>query len=194
MPRWDPDARDRLESAALDLFVEQGYDATTVAQIADRAGLTRSTFFRHFADKREVVFGPQDLLADLLTEAVAAAPADLPVRDHIAVAMDRADAVAFTPERHHLAAQRGRIVAENPELQERELWKRARIAAALTAAMESQGVEPFAARIGGELGVLVLTTAFDRWIETGEQRAFGTIAHDVLAAVTDRLTTIAAPG
>jgi AcrR family transcriptional regulator len=76
MARWEPNARERLVRAALDLFTEQGYDATTVNEIADRAGLTKTTFFRHFPDKREVLFAGQDLRARLLAEAVAAAMAD----------------------------------------------------------------------------------------------------------------------
>ena len=74
--RWAPDARERLETAALDLFVENGYQETTVAQIADRAGLNRATFFRHFADKREVLFGGEDVLTGLFADGIrAAAPA-----------------------------------------------------------------------------------------------------------------------
>ena len=69
MARWEPNARERLERAALALFTERGFDATTVAEIADRAGLTKSTFFRHFADKREVLFGGQDLLVQLFSDA-----------------------------------------------------------------------------------------------------------------------------
>src|ERR1700754_2329756 len=74
--RWAPDARERLETAALELFAENGYDETTVAQIADRAGLNRATFFRHFADKREVLFGGEDLLAGLFADGVRSAPAE----------------------------------------------------------------------------------------------------------------------
>ena len=74
MARWEPNARERLERAALALFAENGYDATTVAQIADRAGLTKSTFFRHFADKREVLFGGQERLTEAFTSAIGTAP------------------------------------------------------------------------------------------------------------------------
>ncbi|MEU5235044.1 helix-turn-helix domain-containing protein, partial [Streptomyces anulatus] len=74
MGRWEPDARERLVRAALDLFSEQGYENTAVAQIAERAGLTKSTFFRHFRDKREVLFGGQDVLAELMTGAISGAP------------------------------------------------------------------------------------------------------------------------
>src|ERR1039458_8546224 len=73
MARWEPNARERLVRAALDLFTEQGYDATTVNEIADRAGLTKTTFFRHFPDKREVLFAGQDVHARLLADAITAA-------------------------------------------------------------------------------------------------------------------------
>src|SRR4051812_23760927 len=74
MPRWEPDARQRLVMAALELFSERTYDTTTVEEIAERAGLTRSTFFRHFPDKREVLAAGQETLARLFTEGIAAAP------------------------------------------------------------------------------------------------------------------------
>src|SRR5947209_140157 len=104
MGRWEPNARERLERAALALFVERGYDATTVAEIADRAGLTKSTFFRHFADKREVLFGGQDVLAERFTTAIAAAPATAATIDCLAAAL-AAVAAAFTADRHDLAPQ-----------------------------------------------------------------------------------------
>jgi hypothetical protein len=105
MARWEPNARQRLERAALALFTEHGYDATTVAEIADRAGLTKSTFFRHFADKREVLFGGQDLLTELFTEAIRTAPPSATTADCLAAALQAA-AAAFTPDRHDLAPQR----------------------------------------------------------------------------------------
>src|SRR5437764_15351745 len=115
MARWEPNARERLERAALALFAENGYDATTVAQIADRAGLTKSTFFRHFADKREVLFGGQDVLAERFTTAIATAPAAATTIDCLAAALAAA-AFAFTAERHDLAPQRRAVIAANSEL------------------------------------------------------------------------------
>src|ERR1700761_9165554 len=120
MPRWEPNARERLERAALALFTERGYDATTVAGIADRAGLTKSSFFRHFADKREVLFGGQDLLTERFTAAIAGAPPAAAPAECLAAALAAA-APFFTPERHDLAAQRRAVIAANSELQEREL-------------------------------------------------------------------------
>ena len=110
MARWEPNARERLERAALALFTEHGYDATTVAQIADRAGLTKSTFFRHFADKREVLFGGQDFLTGVFSDAILTAPPSATVAACLAAALE-ASAAAFTPERHDLAPQRRAIIA-----------------------------------------------------------------------------------
>src|ERR1700728_3992537 len=118
MARWEPNAAERLERAALALFLERGYDATTVAGIADRAGLTKSTFFRHYADKREVLFGGQDQLADLFADAIRAAPAEATPADCLAAVLDAA-APAFVPERHDLALQRRSAIAANSDLQER---------------------------------------------------------------------------
>ena len=101
MARWEPDARERLVRAALDLFAEQGYDDTTVVQIAERAGLTKSTFFRHFPDKREVLAAGQDALSQLLSDGIAAAPRSATPLEMVAAALDAA-AGAFIPERRDL--------------------------------------------------------------------------------------------
>src|SRR5580704_6940447 len=95
MARWEPNARERLERAALALFMEHGFDATTVTEITARAGLTKSTFFRHFADKREVLFGGQDLLTGLFTDAIQAAPSSATILDCLGAALSAA-AVALS--------------------------------------------------------------------------------------------------
>src|ERR1700733_1673673 len=162
MGRWEPNARQRLERAALALFTERGYDDTTVAEIADRAGLTKSTFFRHFADKRAVLFGGQDRQAKVFSDAIQAAPPVATTVDCLAAALESA-AVAFTPDRHDLAPQRRAVIAANSELQERELLKRARLASVLTEALRARGTDETTARLAAELGVLAFSTAYARW-------------------------------
>ena len=112
MGRWEPDARQRLVRAALELFSEQGYDNTTVAQIAKRAGLTKSTFFRHFPDKREVLFVGQDTLSRLLAAGIAAAPSAATPLEAVAEALDAAS-VAFTPDRREFGPKRRAVIAGN---------------------------------------------------------------------------------
>ena len=112
MGRWAPDARERLESAALDLFVENGYEQTTVAQIADRAGMNRATFFRHFADKREVIMAGEDVLADLFTDAIRAAAAGATATQCLQVALAAASHV-MTPQRRSAAIRRIQAVGAN---------------------------------------------------------------------------------
>ena len=176
MGRWEPNARQRLERAALALFVERGYDATTVAEIADRAGLTKSTFFRHFADKREVLFGGQDMLAELFSDAIRTAPPAATTADCLAAALESV-AVAFTPDRRDLAPQRRAVIAANSELQERELLKRARLAAAMADALRARGASDLAARLAAEVGVLAFSTAYARWAEPDNRQPFTEIAH-----------------
>ncbi len=120
MSRWAPNARERLENAALDLFVENGYEETTVAQIADRAGMNRATFFRHFVDKREVLFGGEDVLAGLFADAIRAAPPGATLTECLQAALAAAGA-AMTPQLRPAAARRRLVVAANSELQERGL-------------------------------------------------------------------------
>ena len=180
MGRWEPNARERLERAALALFVEHGYDATTVAEIADRAGLTKSTFFRHYADKREVLFGSQDQLADRFAAAIRAAAPEATPADCLAAVLDVA-APAFVPERHDLAMQRRSAIAGNSDLQERELLKRARLTSAITEALRERGADETTARLAAEMGVLAFGTAFVRWAEPANRRPYPEIAHEVLA-------------
>jgi AcrR family transcriptional regulator len=191
MARWEPNARERLERAALALFAEHGYDATTVAEIADRAGLTKSTFFRHFADKREVLFGGQDMLAELFSEAIRTAPPVASIAECLAAALTAA-AVAFTPERHDLAPARQAVIAANSELEERQLLKRARLASVMAEALRARGADDVAARLAAEVGVLAFSTAYARWAAPENRLPFTEIAHAALRDLQARATTLGA--
>ncbi len=189
MARWEPNARERLERAALALFAEHGYDATTVAQIADRAGLTKSTFFRHFADKREVLFGGQDFLSGVFSDAIRAAPPAATIADCLAAALEAA-ATAFTPDRHDLARQRRAIIAAHSDLQERELLKRARLAAVMADALRARGADETTARLAAEIGVLAFSAAYARWAAPENQQSFTEIAHASLHDLQARAATL----
>jgi AcrR family transcriptional regulator len=189
MARWEPNARERLERAALALFVENGYDATTVAEIADRAGLTKSTFFRHFTDKREVLFGGQDMLTQLFGDAIRTAPPAATTVDCLAAALESA-AVAFTPDRHDLAPQRRAVIAANSELQERELLKRARFASAMADALRARGAGDVPARLAAEVGVLAFSTAYARWAAPENRQPFTEIARAALDDLQACATTL----
>jgi AcrR family transcriptional regulator len=185
MGRWEPDARGRLEQAALALYSEHGFELTTVAQIAQRAGLTERTFFRHFADKREVLFGGSGELQELIVSAVAGAPDSSAPID--AVAAGLVAAAAVLQERREYARRRQSIIAANAELQERELVKLASLASAIAEALRRRGVGDPAASLAGEAGIAVFRTAFDRWIDEKGQRDFTRLipeALDELKAVT----------
>jgi AcrR family transcriptional regulator len=169
--RWAPDARERLETAALDLFAENGYEETTVAQIADRAGLNRATFFRHFAEKREVVFGGEDVLAGLFADGIRAAPPDATPAECLRAAFTAAG-VAMTPRQRAKAAKRVRVVAANSELQERGLLKHARIARSISAALRERGTDELTARLGAEVGMLAFTIAVERWMKADDDEPF----------------------
>ncbi|WP_018635548.1 TetR family transcriptional regulator [Parafrankia elaeagni] len=166
MSRWAPDARSRLTQAALELYRERGFDRTAVAEIAARAGLTERTFFRHFADKREVLFGNEDLLRELLMNAVTGAPAAAGAMDAMGAALD-ALATFFPEERREHARQRQLVIDANPSLQERELLKLASLAAATAEALRRRGVVDPDAGLAGEAGMAVFRIAFARWIGGG---------------------------
>jgi len=168
MGRWQPDARGRLMQAAFALYGERGFEQTTVAEIAERAGLTERTFFRHFADKREVLFAGAEALQEVLVSTVAEAPGSLAPIDAAAAGLEAAG--AFIQEGGDLARQRQAIIASSAELQERELIKLASLAAALAEALRERGVEDPAASLTAEAGIAVFKVAFERYVEESNQR------------------------
>ena len=192
MSRWAPNARERLETAALDLFVENGYEETTVAQIADRAGLNRATFFRHFADKREVLFGGEDVLSGLFADAIRAASPDATLIEYLQAAL-AATEVVMTPHRRATAARRVLVVAGNSELQERGLLKHARIANSITAALRERGADELTARLGSEVGMLAFSVALGRWMEANDDEPFPPFAAAALSDLQARAAELAAP-
>ena len=159
--RWEPDSRGRLENAALELYGERGFEQTTVAEIAKRAGLTERTFFRYFADKREVLFAGANALQELLVSTVAKAPGSLAPMDAAAAGLEAAG--ALIQEGGELARERQAIIAASAELQERELIKLASLAAALAEALRERGVDEPAASLTAEAGIAVFKVAFERW-------------------------------
>jgi AcrR family transcriptional regulator len=170
MVRWEPNPRGRLEQAALELYQQSGFESTTVAEIAERAGLTERTFFRHFADKREVLFSGAGALQELLVSKVDEAPAALPPIEAITAALVEVATAMFEPRRE-FARQRQAIIAANAELQERELIKLASLASAVAGALRGRGVSDPAASLAAEAGIAAFKIAFERWTsETREAR------------------------
>jgi AcrR family transcriptional regulator len=185
MGRWEPDARGRLQQAAMELYIERGFDQTTVAEIASRAGLTERTFFRHFADKREVLFWGSGLLQDLMVHAVADAPDSAAPIDAVAVAAEAAG--AMMEERREAVRQRQAIIAANPELQERELIKLASLSSAIAGALRQRGVGEPAASLTAEAGIAVFKIAFQQWVNDAGQADLTQVIResmDELKAVT----------
>ncbi|MEV6790748.1 helix-turn-helix domain-containing protein [Streptomyces sp. NPDC051320] len=185
MARWQPNASERLVVAALELFEERGYERTTVIEIAERAGLTKSTFFRHFHDKREVLFGG-GAMAGVLADGIAAAPAGATPFEAVAHALDAAGREAFTSARREFGARRRAVIAGNPELQEREALKGLGLTASMTDALKQRGVPELTSCVAAELGALALKIAYERWSNPTGSGDFGDVARralsDVLAA------------
>jgi AcrR family transcriptional regulator len=183
--RWEPNARGRLEQAALELFAEQGFEGTTVEDIATRAGLTKRTFFRYFGDKREVLFAGGEEFQGLFMNALASAPASATPMEAIAVTLETVS--GWFRDRHERARQRQRIIVANAELQERELVKLASVAAVLASALRERGVEEPAASVTAETAIAVFRTSFERWVAEDAERELADVVReslDTLRAVT----------
>jgi len=179
--RWAPDARGRLEQAALELFGDRGYESTTVEDIATRAGVTKRTFFRHFFDKREVLFGGGDEFQQLFVDNLAGVPACAPSLEAIALTLEAVGATFG--DRRKFSRRRQLVIAANPELQERELVKLAAVAAALAGALHERGVAEPAASITAETAVAVFRNAFERWVDPAEQRDLPDVIRQSLGAL-----------
>lgn len=179
MARWEPNAPERLRLAALDLFEERGYENTTVIEIAERAGLTKSTFFRHFADKREVLFGGETM-SGLLAEGIVTAPASATPLEAVGHALEAVGREAFTTARREVTTRRRGVIAANPELQEREALKGLALVASMTDALKRRGVPELTASVASELGALAFKLAYERWTDTTDGDDFGVLVRRTL--------------
>lgn len=190
--RWQPHARGRLEEAALQLCAEKGFGATSVAEIAERAELTERTFFRHFADKREVLFSGQQELNETLMKAVEQAPDSVSPLHAVGAGLDAV--VALFVDRWQPARRRQAVIDATPALQERELAKLASLVTALSDTLSRRGVPATTARLTAELGVAVFKVAFERWIGSGDDDAgrgradLGRLIHVMLGELASIIT------
>jgi AcrR family transcriptional regulator len=182
--RWEADASGRLREAAMQLYVERGFEQTTVAEIASRAGLTARTFFRYFADKREVLFAGAGDLQEHVVRALEATPDSAAPMRAVSAALDAA--AAALGQRHEYSRQRQSVINANPELQERELIKLASMSAALADALRRRGVPDPDASLAAETGIVVLRVAFERWVSEPD----GADLSQHMRAALDRLKTI----
>jgi AcrR family transcriptional regulator len=192
MARWEPGARERLVLAAVDLFTEQGFDATTVTQIAERAGVTKSTLFRYFPDKREILVAGQETLSQLLTDGIAEAPVGASPLEAVAAGLERVSS-AMGPMNRELGPRMKAAVAASAELQERDALKSVGLAAAMTAALIARGVPDPTAHLAGELGVLAFKRGYSEWSE-GDREADKELAQYTVAALDELRAATASLG
>lgn len=163
----------------MELFIDRGYDDVTVAEIAERAGLTKRTFFRHFTDKREILFGGQNVHVPQLAEAIAEAPASATPLEAIAAGL-AAFAAGAGEDRRELLAARQAIIDTHPDLRERELLKAAALTAAMSEALSARGVKEPTASLAAQIGALALGTAFVRWLEPKNRSTLAKLAERAL--------------
>jgi AcrR family transcriptional regulator len=185
--RWEPNGIGRLQAAAVELFAEQGFEGTTVAEIAQRAGLTQRTFFNHFADKREVLFGPcAEREQEVVTREIAACDATLAPLDAVVRGLQAAADTTFEDLRLTVR-RRQEIIDANPELHERDLRKQATVTDAIAAALEARGLDPDTALLTARAGALVQQTAVQQWTQCTETRSL----RELLSSALHSLRTIA---
>jgi len=185
MARWQPGARERLQAVTLELFAEQGFERTTVAEIASRAGLTERTFFRYFTDKREVLFTGQDVFEGMFVDQIAAAPPDTQPFAVVTLAL-RAVATDFFPtERRTFSRQRQTIIDGHPGLRERELLKLSGLTMAMAGALHERGTPEPTALLVAECGMTIFRVAFTRWVGGSEDRDLASIMDEVVAELRE---------
>jgi AcrR family transcriptional regulator len=188
MPRWDPDAEDRLREGALELFLEHGYENVTVAQITERAGLTRRSFSRYFPDKRDVLFAGSDELSALFARAVR--QADGPLSSFEALLAALVDVAGALGGQAALAAQRRAVVRASPELQERGLTKFAAVTDAVAQALRERGTAESEATLLAQVGVAIFRTAFERWTDQPDEAGLPARIQEVAAELAASLGAV----
>lgn len=189
MPRWEPQARDRLRDAALELFLAHGFDNVTVAQITERAGLTRRTFSRYFTDKRDVLFAGSEELPAVVAAAVGRADPDLAPFEAMLTALTEVGDLVV--DEH--AAERRAIVQASPELQERGLTKFAALTSALAAALERRGAQAATAALLAPVGIAIFRAAFDRWADQPDRLSLAGRIRETAAELAVNVQPAAAP-
>lgn len=179
MVRWEPGTAERLQQAALALFATRGFEQTTATEIAQSVGLTERTFFRHFSDKREVLFYGQHLFVQAFLDGVDAAPPGASPIEMVSSAL-RSAASFFPQERRTHSRMRHTVIEQNPALQEREVYKLTSLASALADALCARGVDQLGATLAAQSGTTVFGIALAQWIRAEEQRPLTDIAAAVL--------------
>ena len=183
MGRWQPHARERLERAAFELFVERGFAETTVPQITARAGLTTRTFFRHFADKREVLFGVEEEFPGLVARLMADAPASLGPRAVIVLGLETVAATRFEGLHEYLRTRRS-IIRSDEGLRERELRKLSVLSEAIGRGFLGRGADELTATCAASVAVTALSVALDRWLDQEDGgRPLSELVHETLGAL-----------
>lgn len=188
MGRWEPNARGRLERAAMELYVDRGFEQTTVADIAERAGLTERTFFRHFADKREVLFSGSTSLQQLFVDRTLAAPPSAAALDAVASALASVGD-ELQPNLVYARARFG-VITANSVLQERELIKLAALGAAVAGALRERGVAEPTASLAAEAGIAVFKVGFEQWVRGDGETTLTALLGDAMR----RLRAVASGG
>jgi AcrR family transcriptional regulator len=179
--RWQPDSEARLVRAAIELFSSQGYEATSIAAIAKRAGLSPSTFFRYFHDKREILFSGQNSFAEMFAGAISEAPVRATALEAVAYALTALGERVFERDTRDLARLRQSAIASSPDLLERELLKRASLSASIASALRERGLEEPSATLVAEIGLLAFRTALTEWSKLDDERTFAQLAESTLA-------------
>jgi AcrR family transcriptional regulator len=179
--RWRPDARQRLEQAAIELFSAQGFAATTVPQIAARAGLTTRTFFRHFADKREVLYGG-DEIPELATRLITDAPASLDPAMLLIGGLRTVADTRFEGRREEIRVRRA-IIRSDEGLRERDLRKRADLGEAIRAGFTARGVDSMTAVLLAETAVTVVQVALEEWLDRDGERTLFEVMLETIASL-----------
>src|SRR5271156_6716420 len=177
MGRWEPDARGRLVQAAFELYGERGFEQTTVAEIAERAGVTERTFFRHFADKREVLFAGADDLRAVLVETILQAPDVVEPLQVVTGVLAEFNWESLGSR--DFQRQRHAVIAANPELQERDLIKHQSITVGFTDALRQRGVDADIAQLVARVSIQIFIMSYEHWLEAGDKADLARISEDV---------------
>jgi AcrR family transcriptional regulator len=181
VPRWEQGSEERLRAAALELFGEQGFEDTSVVEIARRARVTNRTFFRYFPDKREVLFADADHLRATLAQGLLRAPELTDPLGVVVRVLARHDWEGLAPR--GALRERQAVIAANPELLERDLVKQHAMAAAFVEALVGRGVDEGVAQVAARVGIALFLTAYERWLDPAGDEDLVALADELLSTL-----------
>jgi AcrR family transcriptional regulator len=191
MPRWEQGSAERMKQAAMELFEEQGFEATSAVQIAERARVTTRTFFRYFPDKDEILFADADVLNEALVQELLRTPDLTQPLQAVVRTLTGYDWEKLGSR--EVLRRRSLMITSNPRLLERDLIKQHQMADGFRQALCERGIDPDIADLAASTGSQIFRTAYRKWLESNDNTDLTAITETVLSLLATIVPSARSP-